>query len=367
MSSKRVLMKGFYGYANFGDDVLMVVTHDILRRALPKAEITLMTAASNASYVASLLPDVTVQTPNPRSHFDLIVHGGGGVFFDFLHHGFAQRILEKLLMASGFKNYLRFEKIARGMLNRPRITTTCRVGLGIGVGGFSAGSPYLRSRLHMLAEFDALWLRDAQSARELERFASVMHDARIMGSDLAFLTQHWLPENLPPRLSTARPRLGIALRDWAGMDEGVLTEMIATLAKDYDISGFILDAKHDPAMQRLLANYPLHIWQPSQMSIAEFVSPLSQMDVLLTSRAHAAICGACVGVPSVIVDIEPKMQQVHAMLPSSSRLVPIAPASDWPKAITETLKISPAAIVQDVARNRASSAAALDNISRWLV
>jgi len=367
MEKKRILMQGFYGYANFGDDVLMEVTHKILREALPTAEIILMTDAPNAAYIAPMLGQVVVQPSSRHAHFDIIIHGGGGVFFDFMRYGFWSHLVEKILMLSGLKNYLRIEKIARRALNRPRITTARRLGLGIGVGGFSEGSPYLRNRLHMLAEFDALWLRDARSEQELKRYASVMHDERIAGSDLAFLTQYWLPEIVATRAPSPKPRLGIALRDWVGLTEETLGKTIALFANDYDISGFILDAKHDPIMQRILAPYPAHIWQPAHMSIADFTSQIAAMDVLLTSRAHAAICGACVGVPSVIVNIEPKMEQVHAMLPSASRLVGVHDASTWAHTIAAMAKVPPILITADAAFNRAASAAALEKIKRWFV
>lgn len=367
MTKTSVLLQGFYGYANFGDDVLMVVTHRIMRCALPDAEMTIMTDASDARYVAQMLPDVKVEPMNPRARFSMIIHGGGGVFFDFASYGWWQRCCEHLLLAAGLRNYLLAESIARWLLRRPRISAPRRLGLGIGVGSFSAGSLVLRKRLHMLAQFDALWLRDAQSDAQLQRFASIMHDERILGSDLAFLTEYWLPQMPPARVPSPSPRLGIALRDWAGISPEMLTQIIANLAQEYDISGFVLDEVQDPMICGVLAPYPTHIWQPDQMHIADFMAHLGAMDVLLTSRAHAAICGACVGVPSVIVNIEPKMEQVHAMLPQASQLVAQDDANAWPAAIRQMAKVSSADIASDVARNRAASHAALAAIDRWFV
>lgn len=365
MTSKRVLLAGFYGYANFGDDVLMQVTYALMRHALPDAKLTVMTDAFGAAYVPAMLPQIACVPVTRDAYFDLIIHGGGGVFFDFAHYGIGRRVVEKIMMIGGLEAYLQFERLARRLLRRPRITTARRLGLGIGVGGFSAGSPYLRNRLHMLAEFDALWLRDAQSEAQLKPFARVMHDARIAGSDLAFLTEYWLPEALPARIPSSRPRLGVALRDWPEMSREMLEQTIAALAVEYDVSGFILDARHDPLMTELLAPYPTHIWQPTQMCIADFTAQMAKMDVLLTSRAHAAICGACVGVPSVIVAIEPKMAQVHAMLPNATRLVAMHEPQQWAQALAQMAALSPTMIEADVERNRSSSRAALATLERW--
>jgi len=367
MTKTSVLLQGFYGYANFGDDVLMVVTHRIMRRALPDAEITIMTDAPDARYVAHMLPDVRVAPMNPRARFSMIIHGGGGVFFDFATYGWWQRYREHLLLGAGLRTYLVAESIARWLLHRPRISAPRRLGLGIGVGSFSDGSLVLRKRLHMLAQFDALWLRDEQSDAQLQRFVSIMHDERILGSDLAFLTEYWLPQMLPARVPSPRPRLGIALRDWPDTSHEMLAQVLANLAQKYDISGFILDGAHDPLMRRALQPYTIHIWQPDTMHIADFMAQLGAMDVLLTSRAHAAICGACVGVPSVIVNIEPKMEQVHAMLPQASCLVAQDDARAWPAAIAQMAQVSAAEIASDVARNRAASQSALAAIERWFV
>ena len=110
----------------------------------------------------------------------------------------------------------------------------------------------------------------------------------------------------------------------------------------------------------------MHIWQPEATTIADFAAKLATQDVLLSSRAHGAICGACLGVPSVIVNIEPKLTQVHAMLSNASRLVPAQDTNAWIKTLAELRALNPLIIEADVEKNRAASEAALNAMQRWL-
>lgn len=366
----RVLLVGYYGRRNFGDDVLLKVAYAMVKEMLPSAQIHVIVPQDAQAYVHRMLGEVTFLPPDDRGHFDYIIHGGGGTFFDFQNYGFVSRMTEHLLFAFGMGTYLKTERILRRILGRPSISATQRLGLGIGVGGFSVGSMRLRFALPQLADFCALWVRDAKSSVYLKPFESVMHAQPIVGSDLAFLTNYWVPEQVthPTRSLGKKPRLGVALRDSVASikstDRQVLEKTLASLAHDYDITGFVFDETADPGMIELLKPYPTHIWRPENMRIEEFVQALAGQDVLLASRAHAAICGACVGVASVILDYEPKLTQVHHMLPNASVMAGIHDTKSWPIAIQEALAIRKEAIAADVEKNREASASAWEQIQR---
>jgi polysaccharide pyruvyl transferase WcaK-like protein len=363
--SQRVLMEGYYGRGNFGDDVLMAVTYNVLRQQLPNATISVVIGDHQRNYVANLLPGVLVERPDRHAHYDMIVHGGGGVFFDFARYGALYQLLETIVRAMGFKAFLLLEKLSRKLIAKPRFTTNKRLGMGIGVGSFTPGSPRMLRSLPILADFKALWVRDTQSTEQLARYKEILSAEIIQGSDLAFLSEHWSK----PVTKTAgtKPRLGIALRDWPDTNTAALQTALQELAKEYEITGFIFDEFADSETTHLLALYTTHIWQPGTMNIVDFAATLAAQDVLLTSRAHGAICGAALGVASVIVNIEPKMEQIHAMLPNSTVLSYPREAPLWPDAIKHARAITADTIAKDVGRNRAASENALQQMKRWLV
>lgn len=365
----RVLMTGYYGRANFGNDVLMYVTYRILRQALPNANYYVLVDGPESDYVAHLLPGITLLSPAYHGHFDLIVHGGG-VFFDFAAHGWSGTVAELFLSIIGYRGHIALENFARKLFGKPRTSTSKRLGMGIGVGTFSKGSKALRHKLNVLAGFDALWVRDPESIQNLRRFSSILTSEIILGSDLAFLTEHWL--QMPPKsLPSSRPRLGIILRDWpearGGASPAELAAILAELAAEYELSCFVFDRHTNPVLQSIFAPYRTYVWNPAIMRITDFSVLLSEQQLLLTSRAHGAICGACLGVPSVIIPIEPKLVQVHAMLPHTSRLCGLEDTVKLKEALREALAISPTAIADDVARNRAISQSSLTQISQRFV
>lgn len=367
--TQRLLLVGYYGKANFGDDLLLRITHRLCRNHAPGADISVIVDGDRGDYVATVLPDVTVLPPGRHGQFDMIVHGGGGVFFDFAQYDSWQKAAEFVLKSVGFKCYVVLEKMLRALCKKPRSAARVRVGLGVGIGTYSPGSPRLRERLPILADFTALWVRDRVSAINLKRFSSILQAEIIPGSDLAFLTEYW-PERPPsavPRLPAEKPKLGIALRDWplASMKPEVLKPLFAKLSEKYAITGFILDAAADTEMMQLLAPYARHFWQPATMRIGDFATWMAQQHVLLTSRAHAAICGAIVGVPSVIIEIEPKLQEVAAMLPQSSVLIRAHDPSQWVKAIEQALHVDLEKIAQDCRMNHEASANALARVRSY--
>ena len=363
MTSPRVLLIGYYGKGNFGDDVLVTVTHNIIKRMMPDAEISIIVGDKGGEYVKKMLPDATLLRPARHGHFDLIVHGGGGVFYDFAEHSIKHRTLERVFILLGMRIFVSLEKCVRAITNKRRTFANRRIGLGIGVGTFSAGSPKLWFHsLPILGDLDALWVRDAQSLENLKRFAPAMKAKQIYGSDLAFLTEYWMEKSTIAKTTSPRPRLGIILRDWPGTDEAALRTLFVRLAQHYTITGFIFDEATDPKMPVLLSPYTTHLWKPDEMSIKEFSALIREQDVLLASRAHGAICGACLGVPSVIVNIEPKLEQVHAMLPNASILVAANATDTWETALQKALTIPRETITFDVEKNRIASEHALQKI-----
>lgn len=366
MNAPHILLIGYYGKGNFGDDVLLNVTHGLLRHLLPNAKFSVIIGEDGGEYVRHLLGDVTLLKPVRHRHFDIIIHGGGGVFFDFNSYGKFYHLLEKIIQVVGLPKYIASEKLFRSMIKKPRTSASRRLGFGIGVGTFARGSQkLLRHSLIILTDFDALWVRDDESVQNLMRFNNAMKAKIVLGSDLAFLTEYWLGE-IPQKIASPRPRLGVILSDRVDNNMPMIAATIAEFAKEYDITGFILEEQRDPKMIALLVPYTTHIWKPELMSINSFMQQIACQDVLLTSRAHGAICGACVGVPSVVVNIEPKLEQVHKMLQNSSVLVPVDDASSWNDAFKKAQAIKPEVIADDVEKNRRSSAAAWKEIQQWM-
>lgn len=365
MTRPEIVLLGYYGRMNFGDDILMAVAWRIAAQIMPGAGRAIR-SGTDLDYPARLLGEAVPRIGfGTRDRHELILHGGGGTFFDFAAHSLARRLRNGLVLAAGAGPYVRAEGALRRAVGRPRMSARRRIGLGIGVGSYSAGSSRLLEALPVLAEFDALWLRDRASAAALGRLG--VAPPVVAGSDLAFLHEHWCPEPLllaPRPRHGGRPRLGVILRDWPGGSGAAfgqrLRPMLERVSGRCDLTLFALDPGTDAGTLRALGGLERRVWRPDRHGLAEFLGALAGQDAFVTARAHGAICGACLGRPSVILEIEPKLRAVHGMLPNATRLAAVdSDAAALGALVEEVLEIPADAIARDVEANRALSRRAL--------
>lgn len=270
-----------------------------------------------------------------------------------------------LMLAGGSQAYVKVEAALRRILGKPRLDADTRIGLGIGVGTFARGSRKLLDALPVMSAFDHLWVRDLGSKANIEDIGVSV--PVVVGSDLAFLCDAWCPSELtlqPRSERSARPRLGIILRDWVVASGAnlatLLRPVIDELAIRYQVTIISLDPNTDAGVLATFKDFPQVIWQPGLIAMSDFLGAIADNDVLLTSRAHGAICGACLGRASVILEIEPKLAAVHAMLPSATRLAhPGSDAVVIGTLIEDAMAVSIDRIASDVQRNRKLSETAL--------
>ena len=323
----KVLLLGYYGKANFGDDVLLKVTHSLVRELLPGADISVCCDRYIDDYLPTLLGEnLCILKPGDSEHFDLIIHGGGGTFFDFSVQATCQLCVNKSISSLGFENYVAIDGFIRRLLGKQRFSGGRRIGWGVGVGTYTPSSKKLRHHIPTILDFDMFSVRDSESLKNLEYFK--MSERAVLGSDLAFLSSFWMPSSLlhKSHQSGTRPRLGVILRDWHyGHNANYLesfVEMLPQLQNTYELSLFIFDKRVDKDLLDVAKSYDTHVWNPPKTSFDDFCSLLAQQDVLVSSRAHGAICGAVLGIPSVLIEIEPKLKTIHEMLPQSTVLHP---------------------------------------------
>jgi polysaccharide pyruvyl transferase WcaK-like protein len=320
----KVLLTGYYGRANFGDDILLLVSYALARRQWPEARIAIRCHAPVGDYFGKLLGDdgFEVVRPGEYCRYDVEILGGGGLFFDFAAGSGARRALNWILSRAGSRPYALLVSSLRRMARRSDATRV-RVGWGVGVGRYAHGSHRLRHDLPKLATLDALMVRDAQSAGNLAGLGLSLRT--IVGSDIAFIRELWAPRPLRAEREAGdgRQRLGLVLRDWPPDASAYLArvrELLPELARRFRVSFFLMDEGTDHASRELAQGFETHVWRPQATSVEAFSAALSAQDVLFTSRAHGAICGAVLGVPSLLVPLEPKLATVHAMLPGSTVL-----------------------------------------------
>lgn len=347
----NILLVGYYGHGNFGDDVLFKASFALLRTIYPKACIDVQSEAAAPGYLAMLAEEpVRIVRLGQRGCYDLIFHGGGGNFFDFDSGTLADLVINYAMRALGLRRASRLFEWARWAFRRRSLSGSRRVGVGIGIGTHTRSSRMLRHHLRTLYDFDHLFVRDQESARNARRLGVL---APIVSSDLAFASRYWLADGHKSE-NGGEGELVVIVRGW--QDEPgrtiqmQLVSAVRALGDDSRVRFLLLDANADSQWINELKGAKFEVYEPGQ--IADIMNHLSQARCWISSRAHGAICGALAGRPGLIIPIEPKLRIVAAMLPRSSKILDADDLGNLASTISMLSKTNSGSIYADVEANR---------------
>lgn len=338
----KILLQGYYGFGNLGDDILLKVTHAFIKKAAPQASIFILNNASKSQsgYLRSLVNEnVEFVDYRARQHFDLIVHGGGGVHYDFDPGNWKFEILNRLINGIGIQFFLQGFKAYKQLKNAEQISTHFRMGLGIGVGAFTKSSKKYYSNLPILGDYDYLLVRDEGSMKEVKKFNKgvvVRHS-----TDLAFLTDYWKPPINRTNKKNAF-EIGVVLRHWKYDHEHILevVKAMKTLQKQgVGVKFFSFEKSYDQPYLSLIQNsFEVHCWNPHIQSFSDFFNIFGNTDLILTTRFHGAILASAFSIPSVYIQIEPKLDKLSEILPTSTFGLSIRSTSDQiERSLSETV------------------------------
>jgi len=309
----RILLSGYYGFGNAGDEAVLAGTLTALRRRLPSVEVTVLSArpeATAAEYgvrTAQRWHWPTIWRELGRS--DLVLQGGGGLVQD------SSSRLSPLY-------YL-------GILLAARLRRKPFAVYAQGIGPLSGGPVrWLTGRL--LQGAAAIAVRDEASAALLAqigvpRGVEVTADAAaLLDPAPAGQVAPWLPR---PRTG---PLIGLALREAPGC-ERLVEGAIAAGRRLRELTGgqclaMAFHARDDGPLARRAAEEAggtvvggsengtdtfsdvgkcvCPIFRPTP---GEWLGVVASLDFLVAMRLHAAIFAAATGVPFVALSYDPKV------------------------------------------------------------
>jgi polysaccharide pyruvyl transferase WcaK-like protein len=361
----RVVLTGYYGFGNLGDDLLCLCTVNITRRLFPDAEITIFSWSKDPMYLRRLLDERIQIATEAIPPADLIIHGGGGVFFDFKHGRFSRRIVNSLIRAIGIYRYHTMVGLYRRYI-RNRGVNPLRIGLGLGIGTYTPSSERFFSDAAVLADFSYLMVRDEESASNLA-FLGIKNTN--VGTDLVFGYDFSAVRTVAGHAS------GVAfiLRDWTYDNNAYLDHWFAIaqqlVSKGFPVAVISFDQDADKNYLNRFSAFEQLIWNPRQhVDLSSFLSSLGRASVIISSRAHGIIAGAGLGVPSLCIEIEPKLRTIARMLPNATTL--IKPDSNSADVVAKVIELHDRAnrsgIESDVNQNREALRSALSQVNSFL-
>ncbi|HBT47826.1 MAG TPA: polysaccharide pyruvyl transferase CsaB [Peptococcaceae bacterium] len=299
----RVMVSGYYGFGNAGDEAILYSMVQALRGLHPGVEIIVL--SSNPPATEKWLPVKAVNRWRPReiaramSEVNLFISGGGSLFQD-------------VTGAKSLLYYLGVLEMAR-FFRRPRMVYA--QGLGPLRHNWSR-----RLTARVLDRVQLITLRDGES-RDLLQSIGVRRPAvrvtadPVLGLDPASLdlkcgrhklVQLGLEEG-------HRPLAGIAVRPWEGL--GVTLEALARLGDDLIAQGwdvvflpfhFPRDVEAGRQVQRLMQGRAVVVKE--RLTLEELVGAVSCLDLMVGMRLHALILAAVLGIPFLGLSYDPKVE-----------------------------------------------------------
>ncbi len=305
----NVLIDGYYGFRNLGDEcILHAVLRDV-RDLFPRARIT----------VLSYDPDETVRLHSGistinRLNFDrvksaingsdLVILGGGGLF----HEHYRLRLRDVVMY-----NYYASTVLLAGAYGKPLYF------YGLGLGPFFTEEGFAVARL-IVKVADGMAVRDEYSRNLAMTLGG--HNIRV-AADPVFLLQ---PTNGPARENSRS--LLLSLREW--VDQGLEKRLIEEIARSLvsllerrfiDKVLFLpfqmwATAEHDDRklFRRLVEALPERfrnrIEQSEISGPQEMLDTIAKGSVMVGERLHSVILSAVAGVPFVALGYDRKVENV---------------------------------------------------------
>lgn len=329
----KILLKGYYGFGNLGDDILMLVSYKSLKKKFPDVTLDVFSNYTKRLDGFEKQPDYNTYIHHiigeqPRlidwtyhESYDLLVDGGGGIYFGHTAGRWYHRILNVFVRLFGVNTISRIDTALRNLTGKQRrIRFTKHIGWGIGIGEYKKSFPELFRQFSDMGSYTQLMVRDAESKALLKHYK--YRGVTGVYADLAFLHTHWVPNGVryPERASK---KIAIILLDFEKDAERTMEEIQTierrVISAGYEITYFSLDDVKDKLYRSKFHDRPFVSWQPSEMKPDDFFEKLAQNQVVITARAHGAILGACLGVIPIIIPHSQKLVQVSRMFPASAK------------------------------------------------
>jgi len=322
--ARRVLLSGFYGAGNLGDELILRSISSALRAADPAADVVVAAENPRAVEIQHGLQafkriDIAAGAHQLQSA-DAVVVGGGGLWHDLTFQragGLASLVNGATMSIAGFGNLPMMGRV----LGVPYHV------IGIGAGPLTDRNAKAMVR-HLADQTESLLVRDSESVAVLED-AGVDPDRIRSAPDVVYAVSLPEPAAEPSPFAAGLRELradghaivAVNLRQWAHADMatvvGRVQQAINTIAAGRRVAvvGIPMQggASHDSSILKTLEeglspHIPFHLL-PDPPTFGAFTEAMEQADALVTMRLHAALLAHRMHVPTVGLVYDPKVRR----------------------------------------------------------
>lgn len=297
---KRILLSGYFGYRNTGDDAILSAARDNLMALDPDVDITVLSyrpEETESNVQVRSIYRFGFRTLNRAIHeCDILVSGGGSLLQD----------------RTSTRSLLYYLGLIRLAALRGKKVMLYANGIGPIKKRFNR---FLTRRV--LRHADLITLREDDSKRELDRLG-LEHPATYVTADPAF-TFAGYDEDAARHLLAAehipmdKPLIAVSVRNWTGLDEFAdkFAPMLDRLNREHDVTIVFVPMQypHDVNVSLRLQERmetPSYILR-KDYTPAELMGVIGLMHLVLSMRLHTLIFAAKQRVPMIGYVYDPKI------------------------------------------------------------
>lgn len=298
----RVLVSGYYGFGNAGDEAILMAIVESLKRQSEDIAITALSADPATTRelhgIDAVLRTNPVAVLQEIARADLVISGGGGLIQDVTSSRSIPYYLFIVYMAKRLNKKVMFYANGVGPvyrdLNKRMIKRICNM-------------------------VDLITVRDENSKHELEVLGVHRPDI-IVTADPAFVLEPvdddrglQVLKDLGIDLSVDKPKIGVTMRPWNlreswGNIAKACDYLVKTMGADVIFLPMQFPADYHESLEiaKLMKEEALVLDKP--LGPKELLWLTGQMDLIFGMRLHALIFGAKMGVPLVGLIYDPKVE-----------------------------------------------------------
>jgi polysaccharide pyruvyl transferase CsaB len=334
----RILISGYYGYGNLGDEAILAATADMFRAKAPDIDVVALSAdpaGTERLHGVHALPRWGVGPLwQGLRQADLFLQGGGGLYQD----------------VTSWRSPLYYA----GQLVAARLAGTPAMIWAQGVGPLHGQA--LRSVVGMaLGGVKLATVRDAESVAELGRLGMSANRIRLT-ADPVLALQPALPERADELLVHAgleprRPFMAIAIRPWKSWYERQLksfTAVIAQIAAQEGVQVLVVPFQY--TVDRYLSDETSYCigCRPGKaaprvgvlhtpVTAQEMMALLGRAQFLIGMRLHSLIMAAAMGVPAIGLVYDPKVGAFSQLAgyPAIPSVTTLSEGDTWQRALRQ--------------------------------
>ncbi len=302
ISMRRVLVSGYYGFGNAGDEAILMAIVNSLKKLKSDIEITALSADPLKTREYYGINAVQRTSPfaiiREISRADLVISGGGGLLQDVTSNRSIPYYLFILYLAKKLNKKVMFYANGVGPVFRE----------------------INKSMIKLVGNMvDLITVRDEQSRKELENLG-VSKPPIIVTADPAFVLEpiddkagYELLRKLDISFNEQHPKIGVSVRPWnLNKSRDIIAKACDYLVKSHDADIIFLPMQYPKDYNESLEI--IKLMKENATVVPESIGPreilwlCGKMDLIFGMRLHALIFGAMMQVPLVGLVYDPKVE-----------------------------------------------------------